>query len=68
LLRGYALLGAKQMEQAANELEAYLTANPNGQVAGSVRLELARIKTQLAQKATDTMQMPAVTGLFAAAH
>ncbi|HEY3928014.1 MAG TPA: tetratricopeptide repeat protein [Candidatus Koribacter sp.] len=68
LLRGYALVGAKQLEQAANELEAYLTADPNSNVAGSVRLELARIKTQLAQKATDTMQMPAVTGLFAAAH
>lgn len=64
LLRGYALMGARQFEQAGTELEAYLTAEPNGQLAGSVRVALAKIKTMAAQR-PDTIPLPAMTGFFA---
>lgn len=67
LLRGYALMGQKHLEQAANELEAYLTADPNSQLAGSVRMALAKIKSSLAQE-PQSVPLTAVTGLFAPAH
>ncbi len=67
LLRGYALMGQKHLQEAANELEAYLTADPNSQVAGSVRLALAKIKSSLAQE-SQSVPLTAVTGLFAPAH
>ena len=64
LVRGYALMGAKQFEQAGHELEAYLTAEPNGQLTGSVRAALAKIKT-LAVQRPDSLALPAMTGFFA---
>lgn len=63
MLRGYALMGQQKFEQAANELQAYLTAEPNGQLAGSVRAALAQIKTSLANN-TQSIPTPAVSGLF----
>jgi outer membrane protein assembly factor BamD (BamD/ComL family) len=67
LLRGYALMGAKEFQQAGSELEAYLNADPNSQLSGSVRAALARIKTLMAQR-QDTVPLPAMTGFFATAH
>jgi tetratricopeptide (TPR) repeat protein len=67
LLRGYALMGAKEFQQAGTELEAYLTADPNSQISGSVRAALARIKTLMAQR-QDSVPLPAMTGLFATTH
>lgn len=67
LLRGYALMGEKEFEQASTELEAYLTAEPNGQLAGTVRAALAKIKTEMVQK-QDSVPLPAVTGFFGSAQ
>lgn len=63
MLRGYALMGQQRFEQAAKELEAYLSAEPNGQLAGSVRAALAQIKTSLATNTRD-IPTPAVSSLF----
>ena len=65
LLKGYALMGEKHFEQASTELQAYLTAEPQGQLAGSVRAALAKIKTELAQSPASAVPLPAMTGFFA---
>jgi Tfp pilus assembly protein PilF len=67
LLRGYALMGAKEFQQAGVELEAYLSADPNSQLSGTVRAALARMKTLMAQR-QDSVPLPAMTGFFATAH
>jgi Tfp pilus assembly protein PilF len=67
LLKGYALMGQKKLDQAASELQAYLTAEPNSQLAGSARAALARIKTEMAQNPA-SVPLPAMTGFFANAH
>jgi Tfp pilus assembly protein PilF len=64
LMKGYALMGQKQFDQAAAELQAYLTAEPQGEVAGSVRAALAKMKTDMAQSPA-TVTLPAMTGFFA---
>ena len=66
LIRGYALMGTKRLELASAEFEAYLDAEPNGQLAGSVRVALAKIKTAMAQR-PDSVPLPAMSGLFASA-
>jgi Tfp pilus assembly protein PilF len=66
LLRGYALMGEKHFEQASTDLEAYLTAEPNGELAGSARAALAKVKTLMVEK-PDTLVLPAMTGVFASA-
>ncbi len=66
LLRGYALMGEKHFEQASHDLEAYLTAEPNGELAGSTRVALAKMKTLMVEK-PDTLVLPAMTGVFASA-
>jgi Carboxypeptidase regulatory-like domain/Tetratricopeptide repeat len=63
MLRGYALMGQQHFEEAAKELEAYLSAEPRGQLSGSVRAALATIKTSLATH-TQAIPTPAVSGLF----
>jgi Tfp pilus assembly protein PilF len=67
LLRGYALIAQKRFDQARADLESYLTAEPNGEHAGSARAALARIKTFMVQK-PDSLPLPAMTGVFAGAH
>jgi Tfp pilus assembly protein PilF len=64
LMKGYALMGQKQFEQAAAELQAYLTAEPQGELAGSVRMALAKMKTDMAQSPA-AVTLPAMTGFFA---
>jgi len=64
LLKGYAFMGQKQFDQARTELQAYLTAEPNGNLAGSVRAALAQIETQMTQSPT-ALTLPTMTGIFA---
>jgi Tfp pilus assembly protein PilF len=44
-VRGYALVGLKQLGEAASELEAYLSAEPDGWLAGTARATLTQIRT-----------------------
>jgi|NGEPerStandDraft_6_1074524.scaffolds.fasta_scaffold33112_2 tetratricopeptide (TPR) repeat protein len=44
-VRGYALVGLKHLGEAASELEAYLSAEPNGSFAGTARATLTQIRT-----------------------
>ncbi len=67
LMKGYAFLGEKQLDQARNELQAYLTAEPNGKMAASVRTALAQIQTQMVQSPA-ALTLPTMTGFFAQAH
>jgi tetratricopeptide (TPR) repeat protein len=67
IMRGYALLGQRQFEQANHEFEAYLSSEPKGEMAGRIRAVLAEVKTQLVRR-SDTVPLPAVSGLFAAAQ
>lgn len=67
LLKAYALMGEKQLKQAAFEFEAYLTAEPNGDVAASARATLAQIRTEMAQNPA-ALTLPTMTGFFAEAH
>lgn len=64
LLRGYALMGENQLAQASSEFEAYLAAEPNGQLAGTIRMTLAKMKTVVAQRPS-SVPLPAMSGLFA---
>lgn len=66
LLRGYALMGEKHFAQASTDLEAYLSAEPNSELAGSARAALAQAKTFMVEK-PDTLVLPAMTGVFASA-
>lgn len=67
LLRGYALMGQKMFAQAATEFQAFLSSDPNGPMASSVRATLARIQTEIAQK-PDTLTLPKMSGIFAQAQ
>jgi tetratricopeptide (TPR) repeat protein len=67
LLKAYALMGQKQFQQASVEFQAYLTAEPNGELAGTVRATMARMKTEMAQSPS-SLTLPAMTGFFAEAH
>lgn len=64
LLRGYALMGENRLTQASSEFEAYLAAEPNGQLAGTIRMTLAKMKTVVAQRPS-SVPLPAISGLFA---
>ena len=67
LLKGYAFMGQKQFEQAQTELQAYLAAEPDGKLAGTVRAALARLQTQMTQNPA-ALTLPAMTGFFAQAN
>lgn len=68
LFRGYALLGQKEFAAATRELEAYLTAKPNGPTAASVRAALAEVKTVLARQSSNLTLTPAMAGFFGSTH
>ncbi len=65
ILRGYALLGQRHFEQANREFEAYLSSEPRGEMVGRIRVVLAQVKTQLAER-SDTVPSIALSGLFGA--
>ncbi len=67
LLKGYAFMGQKEFDQAKTELQAYLTTEPNGKLAGSVRAALAQMQTQMAHSPA-ALTLPPTTGFWAQTH
>ena len=68
VLRGYALIGEKHFAEAATELQAYLAAEPNGQLAGSVRGTIARIQTRPSEQVAAVPLTPPTSGVLASAQ